>query len=50
VKGDKAINRAAQSGATAILFQGRWWALDRGHVYGTRLDRKTGVRRIVILV
>lgn len=49
-RGDRAINRAVARGVTTYLFQGRWWALERGRVYGTRIDHKTGKRRIVVLL
>lgn len=49
IRGDRAINRAAASGRCTYLFQGRRWLLEPGNLYGTRLDRETGKRRIVVL-
>jgi len=49
-RGDKLINRVAATGPCNYLFQGRFWLLEPGKVYGTRLDKATGVRRIVVLV
>ena len=48
-RGDRMVMRWAEAGVTKVLFQGRWWALERGKLYGTRLDKATGKRRIVIL-
>lgn len=50
IPGDKAINRAAQAGATTYLFGGRKYELSRDQVYGTKLDRRTGQRTIVKLL
>lgn len=49
-RGDKMINRLAAAGVTKFLFQSRWWQLEKGPLYGTRLDKTTGKRRIVILL
>lgn len=49
-RGDTAVNRLAQAGHPSVLFNGKRYALSREHVYGTKYDRKTGERRIVILI
>lgn len=50
LRGDKAINRLAQAGHPSVLFCGKRYALSKEHVYGTRLDKETGKRSIVILI
>lgn len=49
-RGDKAINRLAQAGHPSVLFGGKRYALSPEHTYGTKLDRETGKRSIVILL